>query len=100
LNLYLILLVSAVKIGREGWIEWGVLQRSMGGRLTRRMVQRLGDALSRRGLAKVRVVRSASGSGRRQKGGAPTVAFAVLDVARTGRSTPAALDPKRAVRHG
>lgn len=54
LKLYLVLLVSAERIGREETIEVQIMRRALGCDLTRRQLLRIGTALERRGLAVLR----------------------------------------------
>ncbi len=54
LKLYLLLLVSTIRIGREGRISWEILKRTMGASLTRKRTERLAKALRRYGLAHIR----------------------------------------------
>ncbi|MBI2883063.1 MAG: hypothetical protein HYY11_04025 [Candidatus Methylomirabilis oxyfera] len=82
LKLYLLLLVSAVRIGEEGQIAWEVLKRGLGESLTAEKIERLGEALGRHGLARVRVTYQ-SGAGRRERGdAAPVVDFTVFGLER------------------
>lgn len=73
LKLYLLLLVSAVKIGEEGQIAWEVLKRGLGESLTVEKIKRLGGALGRYGLATVRVTYPSKAGGRQQGDAAPKV---------------------------
>lgn len=55
LKVYLVLLVSAERIGWEESIDAQTIQRALGRKLSRREVLRIGAALERRGLAALRV---------------------------------------------
>ena len=67
LKLYLLLLVSTVRMGQEGQIPWVVLQRGLGASLTIEKVERLAQALRRYGLAHLHLIGS-SRRPRRQRG--------------------------------
>lgn len=54
LKLYLLLLVSAERIGREETIDVQIMRRALGHELTRSQLLRIGAALKRRGLATLR----------------------------------------------
>jgi len=78
LKLYLLLLVSTVRIGHEEQIPWGVLKRSLGASLTIERVERLAEVLRRYGLAHLRLT-GLSQRARRQRGGVKLeVCFTVL----------------------
>lgn len=66
LKLYLVLLVSAERIGREEYIEAQTIRGALGRNLTRRQLLRLGAALGRRGLATLRLCSRPPTSGIRQ----------------------------------
>jgi hypothetical protein len=88
LKLYLLLLVSTVRIGHEGQIPWGVLKRSLGASLTIERVERLAEVLRRYGLVHLRLTGS-SHQARRQRGGAtPEVRFTVLRSGGARNPTP------------
>lgn len=78
LKLYLLLLVSTDKIGREGKISWGVLERSLGASLTSGRIERLTEALRRYGLVQLRLIRSSQRGRRLRKGSKLEVRFALL----------------------
>ena len=80
LKLYLLLLVSAVRIGEEEQIAWEVVKRGMGGSVTVETVARLGEALVRYGLARVRVTGAPEVGGRGRGNGVPTVHSTVFGV--------------------
>ncbi len=63
LKLYLLLVVSTVRVGQEGRISWQVLKKALGASLMHKKVDRLAKALKRYGLADVRVI-ARSGRGR------------------------------------
>lgn len=54
LKLYLVLLVSADRIGQEKTIDMQTMRRALGHELTRSQLLRIGAALKRRGLATLR----------------------------------------------
>ena len=76
--MYLLLLVSAVRIGREERIAWEVLKRGLGESLTAEKIERLGKALGRYGLARVRVTYPSEAGGRQRGDAAPVVYSTVL----------------------
>lgn len=57
LKLYLVLLVSARRIGRECTVDLQTLRRALGCDLTQRQLLRIGTVLERRGLALLRACR-------------------------------------------
>ena len=78
LKLYLLLLVSTVRMGQEGHIPWVVLKRGLGASLTIEKVERLAQALRRYGLAHLRLIGS-SRRPRRPRGDAKVeIRFTVL----------------------
>lgn len=94
LKLYLLLLVSVVRIGREEQIAWGVLKRGLGESLTAEKIALLGEALGWRGLARVRVIHTSQSGGRQRGDAAPTVYSTVVGLERL--KGPASRGP----RHG
>jgi hypothetical protein len=78
LKLYLLLLVSTDKIGREGEISWGVLKRSLGASLTSGRIERLAEVLRRYGLVQLRLIRSSQRGRRLRKGSKREVRFTLL----------------------
>ena len=78
LKLYLLLLVSTDKIGREGEISWGVLKRSLGASLTSGRIERLTEVLRRYGLVQLRLIRSSQRGRRLRKGSNFEVRFTLL----------------------
>ncbi len=78
LKLYLLLLVSCVRIGREGQISLGVLKRSLGASVTSERIERLAEALRRYGLAHLRLIRSSQRGGRQRGRSSLVVRFTVL----------------------
>lgn len=93
LKLYLLLLVSAVRIGEEGQIAWEVLKRGLGASLTVKKIERLGEALGRHGLARVRVIYSPEAGGRERGDVAPVVYSTVFGLERL--IGPASRGPRR-----
>lgn len=87
LKLYLLLLVSAVRIDREERIGWDVLKRGLGESLTAETVERLAEALSRYGLARMRVAYPSGASGREGRSFTPVVYFTVFGLKRSGGAT-------------
>ena len=87
LKLYLLLLVSSVRIGHEGQIPWGILKRSLGASLTGDKIELLAEALSRHGLARMRVIHSSQEGGHQRKGSTLEVHFTVLGLGRMRGST-------------
>ncbi len=75
LKLYLVLLVSAKRIGREETIDVQIIRRSLGCNLTRRQILRIGTALQGRGLATLRPLSRTLKSGGRDD----TLWFRLLD---------------------
>lgn len=82
LKLYLLLLVSAVRIGKEGQIAWEVLRRGLGESLTAEKITRLAKALSQYGLAKVHVTCSTEVGERQRQRATPVVGFTVFGLER------------------
>ena len=82
LKLYILLLVSAVRIGEEGQIAWGVLKRGLGASLTAEKIERLGKALGRHGLARVRMTDPSEAGGRERDDAAPVVYSTVFGLER------------------
>lgn len=80
LKLYLLLLISAERIGREETICVQVLWRGLGRHLTRRQLLRVGTALRRRGLAILRPSPRPLKSGGRDD----TLCFRLLNRGSTG----------------
>lgn len=80
--MYLLLLVSAVRIGQEERIDWEVLKRGLGESLTAEKMERLGEALGRYGLAGVRVTYPSEAGGRQRGDAAPTVYSTVFSLER------------------
>lgn len=80
--MYLLLLVSAVRIGQEERIDWEVLKRGLGESLTAKKMERLGEALGRYGLARVRVTYPPEAGGRQRGDGAPVIYSTVFGVER------------------
>ncbi len=75
LKLYLVLLVSAKRIGREEAIDVQIIRRSLGCNLTRRQILRIGTELRRSGLAALRLFCRTLKSGDRDD----TLCFRLLD---------------------
>jgi hypothetical protein len=75
LKLYLVLLVSAERIGREETIDVQIMRRALGCDLTRRQLLRIGLALERHGLAILRPSCRTLKSGGRDD----TLCFRLLD---------------------
>lgn len=82
LKLYLLLLVSAVRIGQKEQIAWEVLRRGLGESLTVNKIARLAKELSRHGLARVRVTYPSEAGGRRRQDATPVVDFTVFGLQR------------------
>ncbi|MDE2483927.1 MAG: hypothetical protein KGL32_01575 [candidate division NC10 bacterium] len=82
LKLYLLLLVSTVRIGEEGQIVWEVVKRGLGESLTVEKIGRLGEALGRHGLARVRVTYPPEVGGRERGDAAPVVYSTVFGLER------------------
>jgi hypothetical protein len=82
LKLYLLLLVSAARIGQEEQIAWEVVRRGMGGSVTVETIERLSETLNQYGLARVRVTRAPDVGGRRRGDVAPVVHSTVFGVER------------------
>lgn len=76
--MYLLLLVSAVRIGQEERIAWEVLKRGLRGSLTAEKIERLAEALSRHGLARLRVTYPSDAGEHPRKDVAPVVYFTVF----------------------
>jgi len=55
LKLYLLLVVSTVRVGQEGRISWEVLEKGLGASLMRKRMDRLAKVLKRYGLADIRL---------------------------------------------
>lgn len=96
--MYLLLLVSAVRIGQEEQIAWEVLKRGLGESLTAEKIERLGHALGRHGLARVRVTYPSEGGGRPRGNAAPVVYSTVFDLERL--RGPASRGPRRGQEEG
>jgi len=82
LKLYLLLLVSAVRIDQEGQIAWEVLKRGLGESLIVKKIARLAKALSQYGLARVRVTYPSEAGGCQQGDATPVVDFTVFGLER------------------
>lgn len=82
LKLYLLLLVSAVRIGQEEQIAWAVLKRGLGESLTAEKIALLGEALSWHGLARVRATHTSKAGGHQRGDAAPTVYSTVFGLER------------------
>lgn len=82
LKLYLLLLVSAVRIDREERIDWEVLKRGLGGPLTAERIERLAEALSRHGLARMRVAYPSRAGRREGRDSTPVVYFTLFGLER------------------
>ncbi len=78
LKLYLLLLVTTDKIGREEKISWGVLKRSLGPSFTSGRIKRLTEALRRYGLVHLHLIRSSPRGRRLRKGSKLEVRFSLL----------------------
>lgn len=92
-RLYLLLLVSAVRIGQEERIEWEVLKRALGESLTAEKIERLGEALGRHGLARIRVTYPSEAGWRPQQDVTPVVSFTVFGLERL--TSPVSRGPRR-----
>ena len=73
LKLYLLLLVSAVRIGQEERIGWEILKRGLGESLTAKKIELLAEALGWHELARVRVTYPSGADGRQQGDATPVV---------------------------
>ncbi len=73
LKLYLLLLVSAVRIGQEERIGWEILKRGLGESLTAKKIELLAEALGWHGLAMVRVTYPSEAGGCQQGDATPVV---------------------------
>lgn len=93
LKLYLLLLVSAVRIGEEGQIAWEILKRGLGESLTAEQIARLAQALSRHGLARMRVIYPSDAGEHQQRDVTPVVYFTVFELKRLG--DPESRSPRR-----
>lgn len=80
--MYLLLLVSAVRTGQEGQIAWEVLKRGLGEALTVEKIARLAKALSRHGLARVRVTYPSEAGERQRRDAIPVIDFTVFGLQR------------------
>lgn len=91
--MYLLLLVSAARIGREEQIGWEVLKRGVERALTGEKVERLAEALSRHRLARMRVMYPSEVGGRQRGEPTPAVYFTVFGLKRLGG--PRSRSPRR-----
>lgn len=82
--MYLLLLVSAVRIGQEERIGWEVLTRGLGESLTTEKIGLLGKALGGHGLARLRVTYPSEAGGHQQRDVTPVVYFTVFELKRLG----------------
>lgn len=82
LRLYLLLLVSAARIGQEERIAWEVLKRGLGESLTTEKIELLGEALGRHGLARVRVTHTSKAGGRQRGDTTPVIYSTVFGLER------------------
>jgi hypothetical protein len=73
LKLYLLLLVSAVRIGQEERIGWEILKRGLGESLTAKKIELLAEALDWHELARVRVTYPSETGGCQQGDATPVV---------------------------
>lgn len=80
--MYLLLLVSAVRIGQEERIAWEVLKRGLKGSLTVEKIERLAEALSRHGLARLRVTYPSDTGEHSRRDVTPVVYFTVFGLKR------------------
>lgn len=82
--MYLLLLASAIRIGQEKRIGWGVLTRGLGESLTAEKIERIAEALSRHRLAMVRVTDPSEAGGRQRGHAAPAVYATVFGLTQLG----------------
>jgi len=73
LKLYLLLLVSAVRIGQEERIGWEILKRGLGESLTAKKIELLAEVLGWHELARVRVTYPSEAGGCQQGDATPVV---------------------------
>ena len=93
LKLYLLLLVSAVRIGQEELIDWEILKRGLGESLTVKKIELLAEALGWHELARVRVTYPSEAGGCQQKDVTPVVYFTVFELKQPG--DPKSRSPRR-----
>lgn len=93
LKLYLLLLVSAVRIGEEGQIAWEALKRGLGEPLTAEKIELLGEALGRHGRARVRVTYPSDLGVHQRRDVTPMIYFTVFGLKRLGG--PKSRSPRR-----
>lgn len=95
LKLYLLLLVSAVRIDREERVGWDVLKRGLGESLTAEKIERLAEALSRHGLARMCLTYPSQAGGRQRGDAIPVVSFTVFGLERLRGPTSRSARRKR-----